>query len=77
MKRIFTLLLALLMIASCFIACEKEDDKTDEQNPSGDNVVSTSGEYVSKLPDDMDWGGETYLTIKQDAYDRLMEYYNK
>ena len=65
MKRIFTLLLALLMISSCFIACEKEDDKTDEQNPSGDNVVSTSGEYVSKLPEDMDWGGETYLVLGQ------------
>ena len=23
------------------------------------------------------WGGETYLTLKQDAYDRLMEYYSK
>ena len=62
--RIFALLLALLMVASCFVACKKDDDKPDDGKQDGNNAISTSGEYQSKLPD-MDWGGESYLVLGQ------------
>ena len=67
--RIFSLLLALLMVASCFVACGKKDD----DNGGGGNgaqttagtVATSEGEYVSKLPEEMDWGGEEYLVLGQ------------
>ena len=67
--RIFALLLALLMVASCFIACKK-DDEGNEGDEGGNNVISTSGEYQSKLPD-MDWGGSTYLVLGMSSASNL------
>ena len=63
--RIFALILALLMVAGCFVACKKEDEKGNEGNKEGNNEITTSGEYQSKLPEDMDWGGDSYLVLGQ------------
>ena len=67
--RIFSLLLALLMVTGCFVACGK---KNEDNGGSGNGaqttagIVATSeGEYVSKLPEEMDWGGEEYLVLGQ------------
>ena len=36
--------------------------------------VNNRAEFLNKVA--KDWKGETYLTLKQDAYDRLIEYWN-
>ena len=67
--RIFSLVLALLMLASCFVACGKKDDDNSGSGNGAQTtagvVATTEGEYVSKLPDELDWGGEEYLVLGQ------------
>ena len=65
--RIFSLLLALLMVASCFVACKKDNggEQGGSQTQGGGTVATVQGEYVSKLPEEMDWGGEEYLVLGQ------------
>ena len=67
--RIFSLLLAILMVVGCFAACNKDKDgdvsNNGEQTQPDGTVATTEGEYVSKLPDELDWGGEEYLVLGQ------------
>ena len=65
--RIFSLLLALLMVAACFVACKKDEENGGEggSQTQGGTVATVEGEYVSKLPEEMDWGGEEYLVLGQ------------
>ena len=65
--RIFSLLLALLMVATCFVACKNDEEKGGEggSQTQGGTVATVEGEYVSKLPEEMDWGGEEYLVLGQ------------
>ena len=69
--RIFALLLVLIMITGCFVACN--NDKANEngnngaQTQAGGTVATSEGEYVSKLPDELDWGGEEYLVLGQNT----------
>ena len=68
--RIFALLLALLMVASCFMACKKDGDGDDDGDGAAKNentVATVEGEYESKLPEDMDWAGEEYLVLGQNT----------
>ena len=69
--RIFSLLLALLMVTGCFVACGKKDDDNSGSGNGAQTtagvVATTEGEYVSKLPEEMDWGGEEYLILGQNT----------
>ena len=68
--RISSLLLALLMVATCFVACKGdkvEEGNTGGQTQAGGTVATVEGEYVSKLPEEMDWGGEEYLVLGQNT----------
>ena len=68
--RIFSLLLALLMVASCLVACKGDKNEGGEgggQTQAGGTVATVESEYVSKLPEEMDWGGEEYLVLGQNT----------
>ena len=66
--RIFALILALLMVATCFVACngKKKGDPAASSSNLGPSTPLDS-EYVSKLPAEKDWGGEEYLVIGQNT----------
>ncbi len=64
--RIFALILALLMVATCFVACKgKGDPVASSSNIGPSNPLE--GEYVSKLPADKNWDGEEYLVLGQNT----------
>ncbi len=65
--RLLSLLLVVVMLSSCFIACntssdEKESEKTTDQN----DTSVTPGDDTQSLPD-MDLNGELYTVLGRDA----------
>ena len=66
--KVLTLMLAVIMLVSCFAACNKEPDKkpapteNNEQNknPSGNNTVTTSPDDALDMPEKVDLDGYTY-----------------
>ena len=82
--RILSLVLAILMLASCFVACDdpKKTDPTTTE-PTSTTTKKDEPEYIDPNLDNyaaaielaQEWGTETYLYYKQLAYDRLMNYY--
>ncbi len=67
--RILSLMLALVMLASCFIACN-DDNKPDDKD--SDTVVDTTG---GETLDDgslevINWSGETYTILGRDGNGR-------
>ena len=66
--RIFALILALLMVTTCFVACgdkEKGDPAASSSNLGPSTPLES--EYVSKLPAEKNWDGEEYLVIGQNT----------
>ena len=63
--RIFSLILALLMLATCFVACGKKGDGPAATTGNAGPSAPLDSDYVSKLPAEKDWGGEEYLVIGQ------------
>ena len=68
LTKVLSLILALLMIATVFMACNKTDDPEKETENNGQNqtVATTAGtdETTTEivLPD-MDWGGAEYRIL--------------
>ncbi len=69
MKKLLCLLLAVLMLATCFVACgdEKDSDSSTTNNPSADvseeSKVSTV--YQDQLPEAIDMGGREFYILER------------
>lgn len=82
--RILSLLLAIVMLASCFVACNDEPDEKESESQTTTDSTPDTEVGASKLPE-MDLGGITYTVLGGDhpdwvhldnfeiAYDELPE----
>ena len=69
--KIATLILALLMVISCFVACGGNTDETTEKPSSNKNVDEYGRDYVAdSIPADLRFDGETvtFFTRSDNEY---------
>ncbi len=77
MKKFLSLILVVIMLASCLAACGPDNTTTTTTTtpPAGDVVDPNSDNYKAAVELAQSWGTESYLYYKQLAYNRLMGYY--
>ena len=64
--RLLSLLLALAMLASCAISCNKPAEEPVKESESVETDTVETEESIAKLPD-LNWGGETFHVLGRDG----------
>ena len=64
--RILSLVLAVLMLSSCFIACDSDAEQTDKESSSATQPTNTGDGSLEVV----DWLGETYTILGRDGNGR-------
>ena len=75
--RILSLVLALVMLTACFAGCKKDPPATTTNGGNGGTVTDdpNAALYQEAVELAQSWGTIEYLYYKQNAYNRLMNYY--